>query len=136
MMNKKRSLLVALLVAICVASAAGFVAARAHAASALSTDDKVALYKYCRTSGKDPKFCCETVGGAYTTWVDSDGTIHTQCVFANSPGGNASNLAAAAPPFQNSLIGPATSGTQSGGQSNAGADGLVEITETFNNVIP
>jgi hypothetical protein len=133
-MNRKRTLLVGLLVAICAAAALGVVAAGAHAA--LSTQDKEVLYQYCRLGGKDPKFCCETVGGAYTTYVDSNGAIHVSCVIANSPGSNNSNLANASPPFARSLIGPTTSGTQSGGQSNAGLDGLVEITEVINPVIP
>lgn len=131
-MNTKRTLLLAVLVAICAAAAAGLVAARAHAAP-LSTNDKIALYNYCRTGGKDPKFCCETVGGAYTTWIDSNGTIHTQCVFANSPNGNNSNLATS-PAFQGSLNTPAISVTTSGG--NAGVEGVVQITETISSVIP
>jgi hypothetical protein len=135
MMNRKRTLLVAMLVAVCATAAAvGVVTPRAHAA--LSTTDKEKLYQYCRAGGKDPKFCCETAGGAYTTFVDASGVIHTECVFANSPGENSSDLAGAAPPFQRSLNGPATSTTQSGGQSNAGLYGVVQISEIIDDVIP
>jgi hypothetical protein len=135
MMNTKRILLVAMLVAICAAAALGAVGTRA-AHAALSTQDKIALYHYCRIGGKDPKFCCETVGGAYTTYIGSDGLIHTQCVFADSPLGNSSNFAVASPPFQGSLNGPTISVTQSGGQSGAGLYGVVQISETLSDVIP
>lgn len=134
-MNSKRTLLVGLIVAICAAAALGVVVAGAHAA--ISNADKQKLYQYCRTSGKDPKFCCETVGGAYTTWVDqATGAIHTECVFADSPGANSSNLGNASPPFQRSLNGPSTSMTVSGGNSAAGVYGVVTIDEVFDNVIP
>jgi len=134
-MNTKLSLLVGLIVAICAAAALGTVATRAHAA--ISNSDKQKLYQYCRASGKDPKFCCETVGGAYTTWVDqATGAIHTECVFADSPGANSSNLGYASPPFERSLIGPSTSMTVSAGLRAAGLYGVVAIDEVFDNVIP
>jgi hypothetical protein len=129
-MNKKRPLLVAMLLAIGAAATGGIVAPSAHAT--WTREEKIVIYQTCRDGGGDPESCCNVVGGVFTQYVGTDGLTYTQCVIADSPGGNNSNLAAASPPFQRSLNGPTISVTQ----SNAGLYGVVQISETINTVIP